>query len=275
MEHFRVGDFECWLLSDGGFWLDGGAMFGVVPKNLWSKLTAPDEHNRIPLALNVLLVKAHGKYLLIETGIDRKPGEKFRQMYGLSEDNPVLAQLKSLGVAPEAVDIVVNTHLHFDHAGLNTSYQQGNLVSTFPNARYIVQSQELQDALHPHERNKASYLSQNIEPILPQIQTVAGEAEILPGIRVLSAPGHTLGMQVVELESHGERLAYTADLVPTKAHVPLPYILAYDLYPMTTLETRKKLYQRWLEGDYQLVFTHQPTNPLGRLIRDEKGYRGV
>ncbi|AWR86697.1 MBL fold metallo-hydrolase [Meiothermus taiwanensis] len=271
----KLGNFDLWFLSDGEIWLDGGSMFGIVPKSLWSRLVTPDEQNRIRLGLNPLLVRAGERLVLIETGIDRKPGEKFRRLYGLGETNPLLDQLALLGVAPQEISLVIHTHLHFDHAGLNTRLSEGRLVPTFPRARHIVQKQELEDALHPHERSQASYRIENVEPLAEQgrFEVVEGEAEILPGLRVLPAPGHTLGMQVVELDSEGQRLAYTGDLVALQVQTPLLYIPAFDLYPMTTLETRKKLYARWLEGGYLLCFAHEPGPPLARLVRGEKGYQ--
>ncbi len=271
--YHKLGNFELWFLSDGEIWLDGGAMFGVVPRVLWSKLVVPDEQNRVRLGMNPLLLRMGERYALIETGIDRKPGEKFRRIYGLSETHPLLGQLALLGLGPADISLVIHTHLHFDHAGLNTRLEGGRLVPTFPNARHLVQKQELEDALHPHERSRASYLPENIEPILEQFETVEGEQEILPGLWVVPVPGHTLGMQAVEIRSEGQLFAYTADLIPTMAHAPLPYIMAYDLYPMTTLETRKRLYERWVQGQYLLGFTHEPGHPLGRLVHSEKGYQ--
>lgn len=273
--YLRLGKFDLYFLCDGEIWLDGGSMFGVVPKNLWSRLTQPDEQNRIRLGLNPLLVRAEDRWILIETGLDRKPGEKFRRIYGLSESGYVLPQLRLLGLEPGDIDLVINTHLHFDHAGQNTCFTDGRLVPTFPKARYLVQAQELEDATHPHERNRASYLPDNIEPILEagRFEVLEGESEVLPGIRVLPVPGHTLGMQAVELESRGQRLAYTADLIPAMMLAPLPYIMAFDLYPVTTLETRKRVYERWIQGDYLLGFTHEPGHPLGRLLHTDKGYR--
>ncbi|RIH87976.1 MBL fold metallo-hydrolase [Calidithermus roseus] len=273
--HLKLGELELFVLNDGEIWLDGGSTFGVVPRVIWSKLTQPDEQNRIRLSMNPLLVRIAGQWVLVETGIDRKPGFKHRELYRLSEENPLLAQLALLGVRPEDIAWVINTHLHFDHAGLNTRWQGGRLLPTFPKARYVVQQQELEDAIHPHERSRASYLPENIEPVLEAglFEVVEGETELLPGLRLLPVPGHTLGMQAVELESEGRRLAFTADLIPTLMQTPLLYIMAFDLYPMTTLETRKKMYARWLEGDYLLCFTHEPGHPLGRLIQTERGYR--
>jgi len=270
----RLGRLEVWVLSDGDLWLDGGSMFGIVPRVLWARLAPPDEQNRIRLGLNPLLVRLGGRYVLIETGIDRKPGEKFRRLYGLSEASPLLEQLALLGVAPEEIDLVVHTHLHFDHCGLNTRWAEGRLVPTFPKARHVVQKQELYDALNPHERSQASYRPENVEPLAEQgrFEPVEGEAQLLPGLWVRPAPGHTLGMQVVELESEGQRLAYTADLVALRCQTPPLYIPAFDLYPMTSLESRKRFYSRWLEGGFLLCFAHEPGPPLGRLVRGEKGY---
>lgn len=270
----KLGNLDLWFLSDGELWLDGGAMFGVVPRVLWSKLAPPDQQNRVRLGLNPLLVRVGERYVLIETGIDRKPDAKFRRLYGLSETHPLLGQLALLGLQPSDISLVIHTHLHFDHAGLNTQLVEGRLVPTFPNARHIVQKQELEDALHPHERSRASYRAENVEPLLDQarFELLEGEVEVLPGMRVIPAPGHTLGMQVVELESLGQRLAYTGDLVALRVQTPLVYIPAFDLYPMTTLQTRKRLYERWLEGNYLLCFTHEPGHPLGRLVRSEQGY---
>lgn len=268
---FRLGQLELFFLSDGEIWLDGGSTFGTVPKVLWSKLTEPDPQNRIRLGPNPLLIRHPERWILVETGIDRKPGEKFRSIYKLSADNPVLGQLAELGVRPEDIGLILHTHLHFDHAGLNTRLEEGRLVPTFPNARHVVQKQELWEATHLHERNQASYRAENLEGI--SFETVEGEVEPLPGIRLVPVPGHTLGMQAVEIYSEGQRFAYTADLIPTMMQAPLPYIMAFDLYPMTTLETRKRLYERWVQGQYLLGFTHEPGHPLGRLVHTEKGYR--
>ncbi|AEB11944.1 MBL fold metallo-hydrolase [Marinithermus hydrothermalis] len=275
MQRYRLGNLEVFFLQDGAFRLDGGAMFGVVPKVLWSKVAPPDEANRIPLTLRPMLVRVGEKWVLVETGVDDKPGEKHRRIYAIDRSTNLLAALKALGLTPEDIDLVVNTHLHFDHAGLNTVRDEaGRIVPLFRRARYVVQRQELYDALHPHERSRASYLPENIEPVLEAglFEEVEGEAELLPGVRVVPLPGHTLGQQGVVLESEGQRLVYTADLLPTFAHAPLPYIMAYDLYPVTTLETRKRFYPVWAEEGYLVAPPHDPTYALGRLVLGERGY---
>ena len=274
MVRLTIGRFEVFLVEDGRFWLDGGAMFGIVPKALWSKETAFDEQNRIPLVIRPMLVRAGEHWVLVETGVDTKPGEKHKTIYRIEVAGKLLFALKELGLGPEDVDLVINTHLHFDHAGLNAVLEEGRLRPLFTKARYLVQRQEFFEATHPHERNRGSYLPENVEPVAEAglFEFVEGEAEVLPGLKVLPLPGHTLGQQGVVLESEGERLVYTADLLPTFAHVGLAYIMAYDLYPVTTLETRKRLYPVWAEEDYLLVTPHDPARPYARIRKGEKGW---
>ncbi len=274
MELLKVGRFEVYLIEDGRFWLDGGAMFGIVPKALWSKKTESDEQNRIPLVIRPMLVRAGEHWVLVETGVDTKPGEKHRKIYRIEEAGKLLSALKQLGLGPEDIDLVINTHLHFDHAGLNVVQTEEGLVPLFKNARYLVQREEFYEATHPHERNRGSYLPENVEPVAEAglFEFVEGEVEVLPGLRLVPLPGHTLGQQGVELESEGERLVYTADLLPTFAHLPLPYIMAYDLYPVTTLETRKKHYPRWAGEGYLVVTPHDPRIPFARIREGDRGW---
>ncbi len=274
MQHLRMGEFEVYFLQDASFWLDGGAMFGVVPKVVWEKKTAPDELNRIPLMIRPMLVKGRKGWYLVETGMDDKQGEKHRRIYGIEQAGAVLEQLKELGLSAGDVRTVINTHLHFDHAGLNTISRDGKIVPIFTNARYLVQKQELHDALNPHERNRASYLPENIVPVAEAglFEEVEGEVELEPGLRLVPLPGHTLGQQGVVLESEGQTLVYTADLLPTLAHAPLAYIMSYDLYPVTTLQTRKRFYKEWLAADALIAAPHDPISPLGRLNKTERGY---
>ena len=274
MNYLRVGKIDVYLLEDASFRLDGGAMFGVVPKVIWRRLSDADEMNRIPLLVRPMLLRADGKWILVETGMDDKQGEKHRKIYGITAAGKMLSQLAELGLEPKDIDVVVNTHLHFDHAGMNTMSRDGSIVPMFTNAQYLVQKQELYDAQHPHERNKASYLPENIAPIAEAglFVEIEGEAEIAEGVKLLPLPGHTLGQQGVVIESEGQTAVYTADMVPTLEHVPLPYIMAYDLYPVTTLEARKEHYQRWLEKGALLITPHDPLNPLGRIAHGERGY---
>ncbi len=274
MVRLRVGRFEVYLVEDGRFWLDGGAMFGIVPKAIWSKKSEHDDQNRIPLVIRPMLVRDGDRWVLVETGIDTKPGEKHRKIYRIEEAGRLLDALKALGLGPEDIHLVINTHLHFDHAGLNVVRTDEGLAPLFRRARYLVQRQEFFEATHPHERNRASYLSENVEPVAEAglFELVEGEAEVLPGLRLVPLPGHTLGQQGVELVSEGERLVYTADLLPTFAHVGLPYVMAYDLYPVTTLATRKRHYPRWAEEGYRVVTPHDPRRPYAWIRRGEGGW---
>lgn len=267
----QIGEAEVFSLTDGTFRLDGGAMFGTVPRVLWEKVAPPDEENRIRLRINPLLIKLGGKNVLIDTGMWDRGGEKFEQMYALERDETVFRGLRDAGVEPDDVDIVINTHLHFDHCGRNTGLTG---EPTFPNARYVVQKQEWQDALHTHERSRASYIPDTFLPIHEAglFDFVDGETELLPGLSVLPLPGHNLGQQGVVLRSGGQTLVYTADLVPTTAHAPYPYVMGYDLYPVTCLEQRKKYLPQWFEQGAIICTPHDPEVAFAKLHETKRGF---
>lgn len=270
LKHRRVGQIDVYSLTDGTFWLDGGAMFGTVPKVLWQKITQPDELNRIQLRVNPLLIRLGDENILIETGFWDQGGEKFEHMFALQRDETVFRGLEALGLTPDDIHLVINTHLHFDHAGRNVTALG---APTFPNAKYVVQKQELHDARNAHERSRASYKAQYIEPIADAglFEVVDGEHELRQGLSVLPLPGHNLGQQGVVLRSDDEVLVYAADLVATTAHVSIPYVMGYDLYPVTTLETRKKYYPQWHEENAIICPPHDPLHAFTRLQVDEKG----
>jgi len=271
----RWGDFELDLISDGTFRLDGGAMFGVVPKIFWERKLSPDQTNRIKLGLNCLLVRGNGKTILIDTGCGFKYSSKEFEIYGIEHERTVFDDLARLEVAPADIDLVLNTHLHFDHCGGNTVCTAEGLVPAFPNATYVVQRQEFEDASHPSERNRASYLEQNWIPLVDrgQLELLEGNHTICEGIECIPTPGHTLGHQSVKIQSGGETLFFLGDLCPTSAHVPLPWIMSYDLYPATTLETRKEVYRQAVTEGWTLFFEHDPGDLLGRLIEKDGNYR--
>lgn len=268
------GEFELRRISDGELWLDGGAMFGVVPKPLWSKTTPCDDRNRIRLGTNCLLVRSRQRNLLIDTGCGVKYSPKEMSIYRIEREKGLLEGLSQCGLSPGDIDVVVNTHLHFDHAGGNTIPSPRGAEAAFPNATYVVQKQEYQEACNPHERNSASYRSDNWEALAGsgQLKLVEGEQEVIPGVRLIPTPGHTLGHQSVLIESQGRKLFYIADLCPTQAHGPLPWIMGYDLYPMTTLETRRRIYRQAIDEDWSLFFEHDPEKPLGTLKRENGRY---
>ncbi len=275
---FTVGKLRCHALEGGRQHLDGGAMFGVVPKPLWERRIPADERNRIPLALRCLLVEHDDGLVLIDTGIGNKEDEKFRGIYGVENASAggggrtlLEDALGELGHGPRDIRCVINTHLHFDHAGGDTWRDPGGTVApAFPAARYVVQRRELDFARHTNERTAASYLPHNFEGV--PFTLLDGEAEPLPGIRCLPTPGHVPFHQSVLLESGGERACFLADLVPTSAHLPLPWIMGYDVEPLVTLESRRRLYQRAEGEGWLMVFQHDPAVVAGRLGKEGKGF---
>ncbi|MGH7700701.1 MAG: MBL fold metallo-hydrolase [Gemmatimonadales bacterium] len=279
---FTVGRLRCHALEAGTQRLDGGAMFGVVPKPLWQRRIPPDERNRIPLALRCLLVEHPDGLVLIDTGLGNKEGAKFQDIYGVDNAGAgghtrLEDALRVLGHGPDDVRWVINTHLHFDHAGGNTyrdpvedAPAHPSVRVTFPRATYVVQRGELEFARHTNERTAASYLPHNFEAI--DFRLLQGETDVLPGIRCLPTPGHVPHHQSVLVESGGERACFLADLVPTAAHLPLPWIMGYDLEPLVTLEAKRRLYGRAEAEGWLLVFEHDPVTAAGRLGRDGKGF---
>ncbi len=273
---FTVGRLKCHALEGGRQHLDGGAMFGVVPKPLWEKRIAPDARNRIPLALRCVLVEHDTGLVLIDTGLGNKEDAKFRDIYGVENAGQqgrtqLEDALAALGVTAGDVRWVIDTHLHFDHAGGNTFRDEAGAVRpSFPAATYVVQKRELDFAQHTNERTAASYLRHNFEPIT--FRLIDGETEVLPGIRCLPTPGHVPYHQSVLVESGGERACFLADLVPTSAHLPLPWIMGYDLEPLVTLESKRRLYARAEAEGWLLWFEHDPEVVAGRLGREGKGF---
>jgi len=283
---FQVGRLTCHALEAGRQRLDGGAMFGVVPKPLWQRRIPADERNRITLALRCLLIEHDDGLVLVDTGLGNKEDAKFKDIYGVVNEGTdgrtcLEDALAELGHAPGDVRWVINTHLHFDHAGGNT-YREvvedggggggdgGAIRVTFPRATYVVQKGELEFARHTNERTAASYLPPNFEPVT--FMLVSGEADPLPGIRCLPTPGHVPFHQSVLVESAGERVCFVADLVPTAAHLPLPWIMGYDLEPLVTLESKRRLYQRAEVEGWLLFFEHDAAVIAGRVGREGKGF---
>lgn len=266
-----LGDIEVHLLTDGTLRLDGGAMFGVVPKPLWERKAPADERNRILLAMNILLIRAAGKWLLVETGAGDKWDAKLRGIYAIENSPGLIEKLTANGVAPDKIDFVINTHLHFDHCGWNTRGVNGKLVPTFPNARYVVQRLEFDHAMKPTERDRASYEPANFAPVEEsgQWNFIDGDTEIVSGVELVVAPGHTRHMQCVKISGGGKTVFFIADLVPTSAHLPYPWVMGYDLYPLTTLENKKKWLPRAAREGWIVVFPHDHATPAVRLHERE------
>src|SRR5262245_14617841 len=233
-----LGDVRVHVLRDGRFALDGGAMFGVVPRVLWERTHPADDRNRVTLGLNVALVETAGRRVLVDTGMGERWSEKERALYGLDRSQNLLGSLAALGLGPGDIDVVVNTHLHFDHAGGNLTETGGRLAPTFPRARYVVQRGEWEDATHPHGRNRRPYREAGFVPLAEArcLEPVQGEVEVAPGVRVVPVGGHTAYHQMVVVEGGGQTLAIPTDLLPTTSHLPLPWLMSYDLFPVGTLE---------------------------------------
>jgi methylmalonyl-CoA epimerase len=271
-----LGDFELITLSDGFFGLDGGAMFGVVPRTLWEKKLPPDDSNRIPLGMRPLVVRSGKTTLIIDAGCGDKMDAKSAQIYKLDRRYHLDHALADAGLSAEDIDIVVASHLHFDHVGGFTKIgKDGSLVPRFAKARYIAHRAEWEDATHPHERNRASYLQENFVPLKDAgvLTLVDDAAEIIPGVRYRRSGGHTPNHQVVMIESGGRTAVFTADMYPTSVHIPDPWIMGYDLYPMDTLAFKRAFAREAVEREYLLFFEHDPSMAAGYLReRDGKRY---
>jgi glyoxylase-like metal-dependent hydrolase (beta-lactamase superfamily II) len=262
----KLGQLEFHVLVDGHLGLDGGAMFGVIPKPMWEKKMPADASNRITLAMNCLLIRAGGKTILVETGAGDKWDAKRRDIFAL--DGPHLTKrLLDYGLHPQEIDIVVNTHLHFDHCGGNTRFEKDKVVAAFPNARYVVQRGEFEHAKNPSERDRASYMLENYAPLEPagKWSLLVDDRTIAPGVELIRVPGHTANMQCVKLTGGDRTAFFFADLVPTTAHLGLPWIMGYDLYPMTTLENKKKWIPETIREGWIALFAHDPKVPAAYL----------
>ena len=261
MHRTTLGDFELTIVSDGTYFLDGGAFFGVVPKTMWSKRVTADEQNRVDAGLNSLLVRTGDKTILVETGIGNKLSDKLVQIY--KQPAQLLDNLDAAGVAPEDIDIVINTHLHFDHCGWNTMLRGDQIVPTFPKAKYYAQREEWEHGRLQLERDAISYMSPNYDPLIESGQMVLldGDQGLLPGISVKVFPGHTASMQAVIVESGGKRACYISDLIPTSNHLDITWAMAFDLFPLQTIESRKKYYAQAIPGKWLTVFTHGHETP--------------
>lgn len=279
---FALGEYEIIVCTDGTYLLDGGAMFGVVPKTLWSKRTPADDLNRILLGLNSVVVRAGKHTVLIETGIGNKQSMKMREIHQNQELLP--ASLAAAGIRLEEVDIVLNTHLHFDHCGWNTTrHENGSVAPTFPNARYFAHADEVEHGHLQLDRDRVSYLSTNYDPLIESGQMtllttegIRANPEIVPGISVEEFPGHTAQMLGIHIEStaHGgsyEHACYIGDLIPTAHHLDPTWVIGYDLDPVRCIAERKRFYQRAIPEQWTVLFTHDHHTPAAKVVLNEKG----
>jgi glyoxylase-like metal-dependent hydrolase (beta-lactamase superfamily II) len=271
----NIGKYELYPIETGRFSLDGGAMFGIIPRPLWEKLNLPDERNRIELAARALLLVGNGKKILIDNGNGSKFTPKQTDIYHLdNSQHDLLRSLTQLGVAPSDITDVILTHLHFDHAGGSTYRQDGKLVPMFPNAAYWVQKAHWDNALAPTEKDRGSFMPDDFMPLMQEglLHFIEGEKEIFDDIRVIVTNGHTSAQQLPLISDGNRTLLYCCDLFPTASHIPLPYIMAYDCRPLITLEDKKKLLRRAVDEDWLLFFEHDPRTVCGKVASHEKGF---
>ena len=271
---YAIGDLELISVHDGFVRFDGGAMFGVVPKPLWSQKAPADDRNRILIAMRPLVVRG-ARTMIIDAGLGDKDDEKFRDIYGVDRSRNLDHTLAEAGLAPDDIHIVLASHLHFDHAGgFTVRDSTGRLRPKFPRAQYVVRRGEWEDATHPTVRNRASYLAANFVPLADAgvLQLVNDDRTIMPGVRVQRSGGHTMHHQIVWIESGGKSAAFVADLIPTTAHVPDPWIMGYDLYPLDTLAAKQKFVAEAVGRETLVFFEHDPSMPAA-YIREEDGRR--
>ncbi|MEO8168010.1 MAG: MBL fold metallo-hydrolase [bacterium] len=274
----KIGNYELYSIETGNFALDGGAMFGVVPKTLWEKAIPPDEKNRIPLAARALLLVGDGRKILIDDGNGSKFNDKLKSIYKIDDSrNDLIRSLSRRGVVPADITDVILTHLHFDHAGGSTYRENGVVKPTFPNAKYYVQREHWEAANNPTERDKASFFPEDFMPLHEQglLNFTEGEGEILPGITCRICNGHTTVLQAPLISDGKTSLLYVADLMPTIVHVQLPWIMAYDLRPLVTLEEKRRILNEAVDGNWTLFFEHDATVETCHLLRTEKGIVAV
>ncbi len=271
---FRIGDIEIYLFNDATTWVDPGGMFGLVPRVLWSRYLAADARHLIQTANHNLLIRAAGRNIIVDTGYGNCLSESQRRRGGITDFDGTHRGLQSLGIAPADIDIVIDTHLHDDHCTGNFRLSAGgSRAPAFPNAEYLAQRREYEDAIHPNERTRATYLPDNYVPLYEsgQLRLLDGDCEVAVGVTVMLTPGHTHGHTSVRIESGGQHAAFLCDLASLAVHFErLAWMTAYDVEPLVTLET-KRVWQQWaLETNALLIFPHDIVRPAGRLTLDKR-----
>jgi glyoxylase-like metal-dependent hydrolase (beta-lactamase superfamily II) len=273
----HIGNYDVTMIDAGRYKLDGGAMFGVVPRTLWQKENPPDEKNRITMSLNTLLLVGDGKIILIDTGVGDKFTDKFREIYAIDySEHSLVKSLLQHNIQQENVTDVILTHLHFDHVGGSTYYDnEGNLKLQFPNATHYVQKKQLEWAQKGFAKDRASYLSENIQPLIDsgQLKVLNGVEQLFEGIELILSDGHTVAQQLVLIRGNGKKLLYAADLIPMTAHIPLPWVMAYDLYPVTSIQEKEEILKKAVAEEWMVFFEHDPRTYCGTVEAGDRGYQ--
>jgi glyoxylase-like metal-dependent hydrolase (beta-lactamase superfamily II) len=272
----QIGDYKITAINSGYFKLDGGAMFGIIPRPLWEKTNPPDSLNRIKLTTRNLLLQKEGRNILIDTGMGNKWDEKSISIYDIDQEtSSIQSELQKAGLKPEDITDIILTHLHFDHTGGSTKIDNGRLVPTFPNAKYYVQKQNLDWAMKSTEKDKGSYIRDNFIPLveLGVLDTIDGNGKFDNNIEFIVVNGHTFGQQLIKISDTTNTLLYCCDMIPTASHIPLPYIMGYDLQPLVTLSEKKNLLQKAEEENWMLFFEHDPYTTVATVTKTDKGFK--
>ncbi len=262
----KIDGFDLLLASDGTFKLDGGAMFGTVPKPVWEKYFRADERNKITLGTNVLVIKSGKNTALVDLGMGDKFDKKLEGIYEIDRRKTLLQDLSEKEIEREAVTHIFITHGHLDHTGWATTYSHDKIVPTFPNAKYYMQEDTLKEIREPNQKTKPNYNYLNFENLDDHIELLNGDEEVFPGVELIKSGGHTKGHQVVALRVGNKTFIYFGDLIPTSAHIKPAYVMAYDLYPMDTFSKKKEILEKAFEGGWTLFFEHDPATPSAQLV---------
>jgi len=270
----QIGKYKLSIIESGFFGLDGGAMFGIVPKPLWEKTNPADDSNRIKLSTRHLVLESDSKKIIIDTGMGDKWDEKTKNIYAVDEQYSMNAALAQIGLKSEDITDVILTHLHFDHTGGSTILNDGKLIPSFPNAKYYVQKKNYDWGIKPSDRDKGSYLSENFLPLFEEgiLNFIDGNSKFDDEIELIVVNGHTFGQQMVKISDGSNTILFCADLIPTVSHIPLPYIMGYDLQPLTTLEEKKKFLKLAVDENWKLFFGHDPEFALATVKIFREGY---
>src|ERR1035437_6165941 len=272
----QIGEYKLTVINSGYFKLDGGAMFGIIPRPLWEKANPPDSLNRIKMITRNLLLQGNGRKILIDTGMGNKWDDKSRSIYEIDQETvSIQSELKKNGLRPDDITDVLLTHLHFDHTGGSTKIENGKLVPSFPSAKYYVQKQNLDWAMNPTEKDRGSYIKDNFIPLVEfgVLQLIYGNTKFDKNIEFIVVNGHTFGQQLIKISDGTKTLLYCCDMFPTASHIPLPYIMGYDLQPLVTLSEKKELLHKAAEEKWILFFEHDPDTTIAIAARTDKGYK--